>query len=76
MSRPARARRGVLHAVAAFSIATLGLGDTIAFNPSRGSYGELVCDPRLICPPCAPLLDGLRAACVAGHCDVVEASAP
>ncbi|MCB9656959.1 MAG: hypothetical protein H6726_04845 [Sandaracinaceae bacterium] len=54
----------------------LGLGDTIAFNPSRGSYGELVCDPRLICPPCAPLLDGLRAACVAGHCDVVEASAP
>ncbi|HPG26000.1 MAG TPA: right-handed parallel beta-helix repeat-containing protein [Myxococcota bacterium] len=28
MSRPARARRGVLHAVAAFSIATLGLGST------------------------------------------------
>lgn len=54
----------------------LGVGETVAFNPSRGNYADLVCDPRFVCPPCVPTLEGLRAACVAGHCDVVEVSAP
>lgn len=54
----------------------LGRSEVVAFNPARGSYAELVCDPRADCPPCVPFLDGLRAQCVSGHCDVTEAAAP
>ena len=54
----------------------LGRSEVVAFNPARGSYSQLVCDPRADCPPCVPTLDGLRAQCVSGHCDVAERFAP
>jgi len=54
----------------------LARSEAIAFNPARGSYAALVCDPAADCPPCVPILDGLRAACVSGHCSVMELAAP
>jgi hypothetical protein len=54
----------------------LSRAEVVAFNPARGSYADLVCDPRAECPPCVPILDGLRAECVSGHCSVVELGAP
>lgn len=54
----------------------LSLAEVVAFNPARGSYADLVCDPRAECPPCVPILDGLRAECVSGHCSVIELGAP
>lgn len=53
----------------------LGAREVIAFNPERGSYGELVCDPRADCPPCVPTYEGVEAGCDAGRC-VVRVSAP
>ena len=54
----------------------LSRAEVVAFNPARGSYADLVCDPRADCPPCVPILDGLRAECVSGHCAVAELGAP
>ncbi|AKF06402.1 hypothetical protein [Sandaracinus amylolyticus] len=48
----------------------LGVGETIAFNPERGSLNALVCDPVLTCPPCAPVFEGLEARCESGRCIV------
>ena len=54
----------------------LGRAEVVAFNPARGSYAALVCDPAAECPPCVPILDGLRAECVSGHCSVIELAVP
>ena len=42
--------------------------DAVAYNPSRGSLGALVCDPDMTCPPCAPDFGALLALCDAGRC--------
>ena len=54
----------------------LGRAEVVAFNPDRGSYAGLVCDPAADCAPCVPILDGLRAECVSGQCSVIELGAP
>jgi hypothetical protein len=48
----------------------LGPFEAVAFNPSRGSFAALVCDPGADCPPCALAFSMIRVACDAGHCAV------
>lgn len=49
----------------------LGVGETLAYNPARGTPAEYVCDLDVpSCPPCVPTFDGLTAGCVSGRCVV------
>ena len=54
----------------------LGRAEVVAFNPDRGSYAELVCNPAADCAPCVPVFGDLQAECVSGHCAVAQLSAP
>lgn len=49
----------------------LGAGETIAYNPARGSLADVICDPEIACPPCVPFFEGVEARCQGGRCAVV-----
>lgn len=52
----------------------LGLSETVAYNPARGSLGDYSCDEGApACPPCVPSFVGVAADCVAGRCIALAA---